>query len=53
MAVFVVEFLVFFVQMVAWGLKKVPRKFEEFFKKNDIFLPKIPSEMEVAPRYNC
>ena len=40
MAVFVVEFLGFFVQTVAWGLKKVPRKFEELFKKIDIFFTK-------------
>ena len=30
MAVFVVEFPGFLVQMVAWGLKKVPKKFEDF-----------------------
>ena len=30
LAVFVVEFPGFLVQMVAWGLKKVPKKFEDF-----------------------
>ena len=40
LAVFVVEFLGVLVQMVAWGLKKVPRKFEELFKKMTFFYQK-------------
>ena len=40
MAVFVLEFLGVLVQMDAWSQKKVLRKFEELFKKIDIFYKK-------------
>ena len=40
MAVFVVEFPGFLVPMVAWGIKIVCKKFEEFLTKIDIFLQK-------------
>ena len=40
MAVFVLEFLGVLVQMDAWSKKKVLRKFEELFKKIDIFYKK-------------
>ena len=40
MAVFVVEFPGFLVQMVAWGLKTACKKFEEMFTKIDICLQK-------------
>ena len=36
MAEFVVEFPGGLVQMVAWGLNKVPKQFEEMFTKIDI-----------------
>ena len=41
LAVFVVEFPGVLVQMVAWGLKKVPKKLEEMFTKIDICLQKM------------
>ena len=41
MAVFVVEFPGFLVPMVAWGIKIVCKKFEEFLTKIDIFLQNI------------
>ena len=37
LAVFVVEFQGVLVQMEAWGLTKVPKKFEEIFTKIDVF----------------
>ena len=37
---FAMEFLGVLVQMVAWGLKKVPKKFEEMFTKINIFFLK-------------
>ena len=37
MAVFVVEFPGFLVQMVGWGLKKVPKKFEDCLQKLTFF----------------
>ena len=37
---FAMEFLGVLVQMVAWGLKKVPKKLEEMFTKNDVFFYK-------------
>ena len=41
LAVFVVEFPGFLVPMVAWGIKIVCKKFEEFLTKIDIFLQKM------------
>ena len=41
MAVFVVEFPGVLVPMVAWGIKIVCKKFEEFLTKIDIFLRKM------------
>ena len=41
LAVFVVEFPGFLVQMVAWGLKIACKKFEEMFTKIDICLQKM------------
>ena len=41
LAVFVVEFPGVLVPMVAWGIKIVCKKFEEFLTKNDIFLQKM------------
>ena len=53
LAVFVVGFLGFLVPMVAWGIKIVCKKFDEFLTKIDIFLQKMVKWFFIIFLLNC